>query len=369
MLVAAVAITPIGGWGVAPALLDPVAIAAGVGVGIASSVIPYVCDQLAMARLSRATYSLMVSLLPATATVIGILVLAQIPSPSEVLGSRAGRRAVAVQRERRRSPPGEAASSRRGEAREPRRAEAAGSPCASDPTAQPRRRCSASASSDRRRLVLCNEEQRAIAAALAAAAVARRARPGRRVPDPTRDGEEPPAFVAAAMAEATAIFAPTTFSISHTRARMEATGRGARIATMPGITQEIFRRALPGRLRRTQASRRANRRRAERCLELPRDLTGRHRLVLSLEGRIGDLRRRQPPSRSGLGEPPRRRGLHRADRDSGEGTIVFDGALAGYGLLASRSASRSRAAARSRPTARPRSGCSTRSTPAARPAG
>ena len=53
MLIAAVAITPIGLASAAPALLDPVAIAAGIGVGIASSVIPYVCDQLAMARLAR----------------------------------------------------------------------------------------------------------------------------------------------------------------------------------------------------------------------------------------------------------------------------------------------------------------------------
>jgi inner membrane transporter RhtA len=86
MLVAAIAITPIGGWSAAPALRDPVAVAAGFGVGIASSVIPYVCDQLAMARLSRATYSLMVSLLPATATIVGIVVLAQVPSSAEVLG-------------------------------------------------------------------------------------------------------------------------------------------------------------------------------------------------------------------------------------------------------------------------------------------
>jgi inner membrane transporter RhtA len=49
-------------------------------------VIPYVTDQLAMALLSRATYSLMVSLLPATATVIGVIVLAQVPSAAEVAG-------------------------------------------------------------------------------------------------------------------------------------------------------------------------------------------------------------------------------------------------------------------------------------------
>jgi inner membrane transporter RhtA len=86
MLVAAIAIAPIGAWSAAPALLDPIALAAGIGVGISSSVIPYVCDQLAMARLSRAAYSLMVSILPATATLVGIVVLAQIPTAPEILG-------------------------------------------------------------------------------------------------------------------------------------------------------------------------------------------------------------------------------------------------------------------------------------------
>jgi inner membrane transporter RhtA len=86
MLIAAIVITPIGGWAVIPALTDPIALAAGAGVGICSSVIPYVADQLAMRRLARATYALMVSLLPATATVIGVVVLAQVPSAEEVTG-------------------------------------------------------------------------------------------------------------------------------------------------------------------------------------------------------------------------------------------------------------------------------------------
>ena len=86
MLVALVVVTPMGGWNAAPALLDPVALLAGIGVGIASSVIPYVSDQLAMARLPRATYALMVALLPAVATVVGVLVLAQVPAPVEVAG-------------------------------------------------------------------------------------------------------------------------------------------------------------------------------------------------------------------------------------------------------------------------------------------
>ena len=86
MLVAAVVATPMAGWAAAPALLDPVAVAAGIGVGVASSVIPYVCDQLAMARLPRATYALLVALLPATAAVVGVVVLAQLPSAAEAAG-------------------------------------------------------------------------------------------------------------------------------------------------------------------------------------------------------------------------------------------------------------------------------------------
>jgi inner membrane transporter RhtA len=86
MIIAALVVTPIGGSQVVPVALDPVAIAAGIGVGISSSVIPYVADQLAMAKLSRAAYALMVSLLPATAVVIGVVVLAQLPTPAEVVG-------------------------------------------------------------------------------------------------------------------------------------------------------------------------------------------------------------------------------------------------------------------------------------------
>jgi inner membrane transporter RhtA len=100
MLIAAVVVTPIGGWAVLPVLDDPVAIAAGIGVGVSSSVIPYVADQLALARISRSTYALMVSLLPATATVIGIVVLGQLPTWVEVAGVALVVAGVAVHRER-----------------------------------------------------------------------------------------------------------------------------------------------------------------------------------------------------------------------------------------------------------------------------
>jgi inner membrane transporter RhtA len=86
MLAAIVWITPLGIVGALPALVEPRLLLAGIGVGICSSVIPYVTDQLAMARLSRSTFALLLSILPATAMAIGVLVLGQIPATVEVLG-------------------------------------------------------------------------------------------------------------------------------------------------------------------------------------------------------------------------------------------------------------------------------------------
>ena len=99
MLIASVVAAPIGLADAVPAFTDPVALAAGIGVGVSSSVIPYVCDQLAMARLSRGTYALMVALLPATATVIGVIVLAQVPTLVEVAGVGLVILGVALRRE------------------------------------------------------------------------------------------------------------------------------------------------------------------------------------------------------------------------------------------------------------------------------
>ncbi|MDP4512043.1 EamA family transporter [Nonomuraea turcica] len=99
MFIACMFVAPVAAWQAAPAVIDPVTLAAGIGVGICSSVIPYVCDQLAMARMARSTYALLVALLPATATVIGIVVLRQFPSLAELAGVGLVVLSVALHRE------------------------------------------------------------------------------------------------------------------------------------------------------------------------------------------------------------------------------------------------------------------------------
>ncbi|NKE35167.1 aminopeptidase [Natronococcus sp. JC468] len=65
-----------------------------------------------------------------------------------------------------------------------------------------------------------------------------------RYPSGETHGAEPPQPVAAAMAGADVVLAPTTKSLSHTRARGEANEAGARVATLPGITEEVFTTGL-----------------------------------------------------------------------------------------------------------------------------
>ena len=86
MLVALVVVSPVGLVQAAAVARHPVLLLAGAGVGVCSSVIPYVCDQLAMARLPRSTFALLLALLPATAALLGAVVLRQVPSPPELAG-------------------------------------------------------------------------------------------------------------------------------------------------------------------------------------------------------------------------------------------------------------------------------------------
>jgi len=86
MVLSALAVTPFTIWSAIPAFSSATTVLAGVGVGICSSVVPYIADQLAMARIKRSTYALLVSLLPATATIVGLIVLGQVPTTSEAIG-------------------------------------------------------------------------------------------------------------------------------------------------------------------------------------------------------------------------------------------------------------------------------------------
>ena len=86
MAIGAVVLAPALVTSAVPALVSPLLLAACLAVGVASSVVPYALEQIAMKRLARARFALLLALLPATATVVGALVLGQVPGLLESAG-------------------------------------------------------------------------------------------------------------------------------------------------------------------------------------------------------------------------------------------------------------------------------------------
>ncbi len=84
-----------------------------------------------------------------------------------------------------------------------------------------------------------------VARALVAAAIAADAE-GVLVVTPTRrlTPQEPPGSAAAAMQAADVVFMYTTYSLSHSQARVRAQQAGARVISMPGVTEDGFLRTL-----------------------------------------------------------------------------------------------------------------------------
>jgi inner membrane transporter RhtA len=110
MAIAFLFIMPIGFVQAVKSFGAPLLVLAGVAVGVCSSVVPYVCDQLAMSRLPRESFALLLALLPASATLIGIVVLAQIPALRDVIGIALVMLGVAVHRSAAETPAREAAT-------------------------------------------------------------------------------------------------------------------------------------------------------------------------------------------------------------------------------------------------------------------
>ncbi len=183
-------------------------------------------------------------------------------------------------------------------------------------------------------LVLYNEDLAPIAEAIATAgrACAQNVR-ALAFPTLSRDGEEPPDDVAAALLAADAVAMVTTYSLSHTVARLEATRQGARVASMPRITAETFARTVPidytelesvGRRLAAQLTD------AERCRIVAPAGTDVGLVLRGRTGRSDDGDLRAPGA---FGNLPAGEAYIAPFERAGEGTIVFDLSVASSGLL------------------------------------
>ena len=86
MAIGALGLGPVLVSSAVPALVSPPLLAACLLVGVASSVVPYALEQIAMRRLPRARFALLLALLPATAAIVGAAILGQVPGVVEAAG-------------------------------------------------------------------------------------------------------------------------------------------------------------------------------------------------------------------------------------------------------------------------------------------
>jgi leucyl aminopeptidase (aminopeptidase T) len=181
-------------------------------------------------------------------------------------------------------------------------------------------------------LVVYNEPLRALADAVAAVSPTESVRV-LEYPSQTRSGEEPPPAVGAALREATCAVMLTSYSISHTQARIDATEAGVRVASMPAITADTFARALTVdyqalRMRGDAvASRLTN---ADVCeITTPSGSD----LKISLHGRLGRSDDGSLSASGAFGNLPAGEAYIAPVETEGAGTLVFDASLGSWGLL------------------------------------
>lgn len=144
---------------------------------------------------------------------------------------------------------------------------------------------------------------------------------------------EPPRALAAAMAAADVVLAPTIQSLSHTAARKEASEAGVRIGTLPGVTEEMLIRLMTGDLEEI-------RRRGWAVVSALNSgsevrITCRHGsdLRFGIEGRLGIVDAGELSNRGAFGNLPCGEGFIAPLEGTAEGTLVVDGSIAGVGLL------------------------------------
>jgi leucyl aminopeptidase (aminopeptidase T) len=142
---------------------------------------------------------------------------------------------------------------------------------------------------------------------------------------------EPPGPVAEAMAAADVVLAPTVQSLSHTAARKRASEAGARIATLPGVTEEMLARVMSADMEGLRRKGGEVAKRLDAASEAVLTCPNGSELHLSLEGRTAIPDAGELTERGAFGNLPCGEGFI-APAD-GYGTLVIDGSMAGIGSV------------------------------------
>jgi leucyl aminopeptidase (aminopeptidase T) len=144
---------------------------------------------------------------------------------------------------------------------------------------------------------------------------------------------EPPRPVAAAMAAADVVLAPTIQSLSHTAARKAASDAGVRIGTLPGVTEEMLGRLMTGDLEEIRRRGWAVTTALNRGSEARITCSHGSDLRIGIEGRMGIVDAGELGSRGTFGNLPCGEGFIAPVEGTTEGKLVVDGSIASIGLL------------------------------------
>jgi aminopeptidase len=144
---------------------------------------------------------------------------------------------------------------------------------------------------------------------------------------------EPPESIAAAMAAANVVLAPTVQSLSHTAARRAASESGARIATLPGVTAEMLARVMSADMEGLRRKGRAVADALDRGSEARISCPSGSDLRLDIEGRTAIPDAGELTAPGAFGNLPCGEGFIAPLEGSGEGTLIVDGSIAGVGLV------------------------------------
>jgi leucyl aminopeptidase (aminopeptidase T) len=143
---------------------------------------------------------------------------------------------------------------------------------------------------------------------------------------------EPPEPVAAAMKAADVVMAPTVQSLSHTAARKAASEAGARIATLPGVTESMLARVMSADMEQLRRRGRAVADALDAGSEARITCARGSDLRLGLEGRTAIPDAGELGEGNAFGNLPCGEGFIAPPEGSCEGTLVIDGTIAGVGI-------------------------------------
>ena len=147
------------------------------------------------------------------------------------------------------------------------------------------------------------------------------------------NGEEPPSYVADLMKKFDIVLCPTAKSLTHTDARRNASAKGVRVATFPGITKDVMIRGLNADYKKIAALTLKLKRRLEKTKVVRVTTSKGTDITMPIKGRMIIPSKGLFHNKGEGGNLPTGEAFVAPIEGKTEGVFVADGSFAGVGIL------------------------------------